>query len=365
MRARFDRLINIIIEEREQKKCRRGRRRRRKRSPPREPTLGTYDCLYKEPAKPRDEEDTARSASVLRPPALPQIGKLTIHRTFVIFDSSFSQVSRKLKQRDLVRVDATSRISLILVGKETKSKRKKKKGGSEEKNGSSATAYENDDNVFQLQFVDNTECFERLVKKWKLEYGKAPKEAKGADEDEEDEDKTDDESVEEGIDLKRIAYKPSKVRHPRSDSTFEDGEDENEDNFGAADAFIRTIETMASKLPFGSGRKAKRATYFLRQQLKATRRMTKKTVKYAMRYVNRRSRELALARTRQAAKSAILRQVEAVDVEKEVSKTLFVRLIRAKTCSRRTMVASIRSVRGNPFPRVTKHLENDQENMRS
>ena len=297
----------------------------------REPTLGTYDCLYKEPAKPRDdEEDTARSASVLRPPALPQIGKLTIHRTFVIFNSSFSQVSRKLKQRDLVRVDATSRISLILVGKETKSKRKKKKGGSEEKNGSSATAYENDDNVFQLQFVDNTECFERLVKKWKLEYGKAPKEAKGADEDEEDEDKTDDESVGEGIDLKRIAYKPLKVRHPRSDSTFEDGEDENEDNFGAADAFIRTIETMASKLPFGSGRKAKRATYFLRQQLKATRRMTKKTVKYAMRYVNRRSRELALARTRQAAKSAILRQVEAVDVEKEVSKTLFVRLIRAK-----------------------------------
>ena len=106
----------------------------------REPTLGTYDCLYKEPAKPRDEEDTAMSASVLRPPALPQIGKLTIHRTFVIFNSSFSQVSRKLKQRDLVRVDATSRISLILVGKETKSKRKKKKGGSEEKNGSSATS---------------------------------------------------------------------------------------------------------------------------------------------------------------------------------------------------------------------------------
>ena len=126
--------------------------------------------------------------------------------------------------------------------------------------------------MFQLQFVDNTECFERLVKKWKLEYGKAPKEVKGADEDEEDEDKTDDERVGEGIDLKRSAYKPLKVRHPRSDSTFEDGEDENEDNFGAADAFIRTIETMASKLPFGSGRKAKRATYFLRQQFKGGKR---------------------------------------------------------------------------------------------
>ena len=143
----------------------------------REPTLGTYDCLYKEP-KPRKEQ----TSTVLRPPALPQIGKLTIHRTFVIFNSSFSQVSRKLKHRDLVRVDATSRISLILVGKETKSKRIKKKGSGEangenndEKNGSSATAYEIDDNVFQLQFVDNTECFERLVKKWKLDYGKAPK----------------------------------------------------------------------------------------------------------------------------------------------------------------------------------------------
>jgi hypothetical protein len=87
---------------------------------------------------------------------------------------------------------------------------------------------------------------------------------------------------------------------------------------------------MAGKLPFGAGKKAKYAAYFLRQQIKATRRMTKKSVKYTMRYVNRRSRELALARKRQSAKSAVFRKVEAVDVEKEVSKTLFVRLIRAK-----------------------------------
>ena len=41
------------------------------------------------------------------------------------------------------------------------------------------------------------------MKKWKLST-KGPKEAKGADEDEEDEDKTDDERL-EGIDLKRLA----------------------------------------------------------------------------------------------------------------------------------------------------------------
>ena len=45
--------------------------------------------------------------------------------------------------------------------------------------------------------------FRTVGEEVEVEYGKAPKEAKGADEDEEDEDKTDDESVEEGIDLKR------------------------------------------------------------------------------------------------------------------------------------------------------------------
>ena len=137
------------------------------------------------------------------------------------------------------------------------------------------------------------------------------------------------------VDLKRIAYKPAKgAQLRRSDSTLDedldDLNDESEAPHGAADALIRTMETMAGKLPFGAGKKAKYAAYFLRQQIKATRRMTKKSVKYTMRYVKRRSRELALARNRQSAKSAVFRKVEAVDVEKEVSKTLFVRLIRAK-----------------------------------
>ena len=122
------------------------------------------------------------------------------------------------------------------------------------------------------------------------------------------------------------------------------------------------METMAGKLPFGAGKKAKYAAYFLRQQIKATRRMTKKSVKYTMRYVKRRSRELALARNRQSAKSAVFRKVEAVDVEKEVSKTLFVRLIRAKN-----VLAMDDGGTSDPFTEIRfrgyKTFQNDRENV--
>jgi hypothetical protein len=75
----------------------------------REPIFGTFDCLYKETVE----------VSSLGISSLPQIGKLTIHRTFAIFTSSFNgNVSRKLKQRDLDSIDARSRISLIFKEKE-------------------------------------------------------------------------------------------------------------------------------------------------------------------------------------------------------------------------------------------------------
>ena len=276
----------------------------------REPVLGAYDCLYK------DEKSS-----------IPQIGKFVIHRSFVVFTSTFNaNATRRLKQRDFSRVDATSKIRLILYEKEKKAK--------------NSTAAAAAPASFQLQFVDNTECFERLVKKWKLEYGKMPKEEKRSDgngeegegEDGNVEEDEDEETDLKDVDLRRVAYKPLKVKnHRRNDSMGGDEDDSKESaNDSYADAFIRTLENVAGKLPFGAGKKLKYATYFLRQQLRATRRMTKKSVKYTMRYVNRRSRELALARKRQAAKSSILRKVEAVEVEKEVSRHLFVRLIRAK-----------------------------------
>ena len=75
----------------------------------REPIFGRFDCLYKE----------THDVSPLGISSLPQIGKLTIHRTFAIFTSSFNgTVSRKLKQRDLDSIDARSRISLIFKEKE-------------------------------------------------------------------------------------------------------------------------------------------------------------------------------------------------------------------------------------------------------
>ena len=292
----------------------------------REPVLGAYDCLYK------DEKSS-----------IPQIGKFVIHRSFVVFTSTFNaNATRRLKQRDFSRVDATSKIRLILYEKE----KQKKKVKTAENSTAAAAAPPS----FQLQFVDNTECFERLVKKWKLERGRRPRNEEKEDfaGGEEEEDATTEnntnandggektnEDGDDDVDLKRIAYKPAKgAQLRRSDSTLDgdldDLNDESASAYGAADALIRTMETMAGKLPFGAGKKAKYAAYFLRQQIKATRRMTKKSVKYTMRYVNRRSRELALARKRQSAKSAVFRKVEAVDVEKEVSKTLFVRLIRAK-----------------------------------
>jgi len=282
----------------------------------REPVLGAYDCLYK------DEKSS-----------IPQIGKFVIHRSFVVFTSTFNaNATRRLKQRDFSRVDATSKIRLILYEKE----KQKKKVKTAENSTAAATAPPS----FQLQFVDNTECFERLVKKWKLEYGKMPKEEKrsdgnaeeGEEEDVNVEEEEDEETDLNDVDLRRVAYKPLKVKnHRRNDSMGGDEDDSHESaNDSYADAFIRTLENVAGKLPFGAGKKVKYATYFLRQQLRATRRMTKKSVKFTMRYVNRRSRELALARKRQAAKSSILRKVEAVEVEKEVSRHLFVRLIRAK-----------------------------------
>jgi len=324
----------------------------------REPIFGRFDCLYKE----------THDVSPLGISSLPQIGKLTIHRTFAIFTSSFNgTVSRKLKQRDLDSIDAQSRISLIFKEKERErakllTRRSSTLENVEENvedakaNTASNDAIKNEKmsqqkgKTFQLQFVDNTECFERLVKKWKLERGRRPRNEEKEDfaggEEEEDATTENNTNTNDGgektnedgdndVDLKRIAYKPAKgAQLRRSDSTLDgdldDLNDESASAYGAADALIRTMETMAGKLPFGAGKKAKYAAYFLRQQIKATRRMTKKSVKYTMRYVNRRSRELALARKRQSAKSAVFRKVEAVDVEKEVSKTLFVRLIRAK-----------------------------------
>ena len=324
----------------------------------REPIFGQFDCLYKE----------THEVSPLGISSLPQIGKLTIHRTFAIFTSSFNgNVSRKLKQRDLDSIDARSRISLIFKEKERErakllTRRSSTLENVEENvedakaNTASNDAIKNEKmsqqkgKTFQLQFVDNTECFERLVKKWKLERGRRPRNEEKEDfaggEKEEDATTENNTNTNDGgektnedgdndVDLKRIAYKPAKgAQLRRSDSTLDgdldDLNDESASAYGAADALIRTMETMAGKLPFGAGKKAKYTAYFLRQQIKATRRMTKKSVKYTMRYVNRRSRELALARKRQSAKSAVFRKVEAVDVEKEVSKTLFVRLIRAK-----------------------------------
>ena len=147
----------------------------------REPIFGQFDCLYKETVE----------VSPLGISSLPQIGKLTIHRTFAIFTSSFNgNISRKLKQRDLDSIDAQSRISLIFKEKERErtklilSRRSSKLEFIEENvedakaNVASNVASKNEKTqqqkgkTFQLQFVDNTECFERLVKKWKLEYGR-------------------------------------------------------------------------------------------------------------------------------------------------------------------------------------------------
>ena len=149
----------------------------------REPIFGSFDCLYKEP----------HDVSPLGISSLPQIGKLTIHRTFAIFTSSFNgTISRKLKQRDLDSIDARSRISLIFKEKERERakllSRRSSKLENVEENGEDAKANtaSNDaiknektsrekGKTFQLQFVDNTECFERLVKKWKLERGRRPR----------------------------------------------------------------------------------------------------------------------------------------------------------------------------------------------
>ena len=93
----------------------------------REPLYGEFDCLSK------DEGQFA-----------PQIGKLSVHRTFCKFQSSFSATQTKtMKQNKLNTVDARSKISMVLEDKREKR--------------------------WSLQFVDNTEAFECLVKKWKLE----------------------------------------------------------------------------------------------------------------------------------------------------------------------------------------------------
>ena len=136
----------------------------------REPIFGTFDCLYKETVE----------VSSLGISSLPQIGKLTIHRTFAIFTSSFNgTISRKLKQRDLDSIDARSRISLIFKEKERERakllSRRSSKLENVEENGEDANNANTASNdgiknektsrekgkTFQLQFVDTTECFER------------------------------------------------------------------------------------------------------------------------------------------------------------------------------------------------------------
>ena len=188
----------------------------------REPVLGAYDCLYK------DEKSS-----------IPQIGKFVIHRSFVVFTSTFNaNATRRLKQRDFSRVDATSKIRLILYEKE-----KKKKKVKTAENSTAAAAPPS----FQLQFVDNTECFERLVKKWKLEYGKMPKEEKrsdgnaeeGEEEDVNVEEEEDEETDLKDVDLRRVAYKPLKVKNHRRNDSMGGDEDDSNDSEAAFDKFER------------------------------------------------------------------------------------------------------------------------------
>ena len=192
----------------------------------------------------------------------------------------------------------------------------------------------------------------RLVKKWKLEYGFPSTNEDGSSdmpkglenlESEMAEELSKLSSEESENKMKRIAYKPknnntlqktnsefSLLTEGGSESMMNDngsgGSNSNEE-FG----LIERAATFAAKLPFISTRKAKYAAFFLKQQIKATNRIAKNSMKYTMRYVDRRSRELTLARKRQNEKNALLlRTIKAVDVEKEVSRTLFVRLVKAK-----------------------------------
>ena len=85
-----------------------------------EKSLGEFDCLYKEPGLAK----------------IPQIGKIELYKTFLMFTEAFSSKQRrKMKQRDLMFVDARSRVTMSMYCKRS--------------------------GEFSVQFVDNSECFER------------------------------------------------------------------------------------------------------------------------------------------------------------------------------------------------------------
>jgi len=85
-----------------------------------EKSLGEFDCLYKEPGLAK----------------IPQIGKIELYKTFLMFTEAFSSKQRrKMKHRDLMFVDARSRVTMSMYCKRS--------------------------GEFSVQFVDNSECFER------------------------------------------------------------------------------------------------------------------------------------------------------------------------------------------------------------
>ena len=149
------------------------------------------------------------------------------------------------------------------------------------------------------------------MKKWKLEYGFPSTNEDGSSdmpkwlenlESEMAEELSKLSSEESENKMKRIAYKPKNnntLQKTNSDfSLLTEGGSEsmmNDNGSGGSNSneefgLIERAATFAAKLPFISTRKAKYAAFFLKQQIKATNRIANNSMKYTMRYVDRRSR---------------------------------------------------------------------------